>query len=60
MRQLALEEASVRHSLVNLRGFPCVHTLETRGKLWLHGAHFDIATGELRALDPATGVFSPV
>lgn len=59
-RQLALEEASVVNSIANLRSFPCVRILEERGKLKLHGAHFAIATGELRALDKTTGKFSPV
>ncbi|MGD9867369.1 MAG: carbonic anhydrase, partial [Hyphomicrobiales bacterium] len=59
-RQLALEEASVINSLANLRSFPCVRILEERGKLQLHGAHFAIATGQLRALDETTGKFGPV
>ncbi|MDH3579384.1 MAG: carbonic anhydrase [Hyphomicrobiales bacterium] len=57
-RQLALEQANVRGALANLRTFPCVTELETRGKLALHGAHFDIANGDLMVLDPETGAFS--
>ena len=57
-RQTALERASVRHSIANLRSFPCVSILEDRGRLSLHGAWFDIADGELWTMEPATGDFS--
>ncbi len=57
VERLAL--ASVEQSLVNLRAFPCVRTLEERGKLGLHGAYFDIATGVLMRLDAATQRFVP-
>lgn len=59
-RQLALEQANIRNALANLRTFPCVTELEAKGKLELHGAHFDIANGELMVLDPETGAFTPV
>lgn len=59
-RQTALERASVRQSLANLRTFPCVSILEGRGRLKLHGAWFDISTGELWALDGTTGEFLPM
>jgi carbonic anhydrase len=55
--QLALEYAGVRQSLDNLRTFPCVRLLEERGRLSLHGAWFDIGSGELRVLDPASDRF---
>ncbi len=55
--QLALEYAGVRQSLVNLRSFPCVRILEEKGRLSLHGAWFDIGSGELRLLDPRTDRF---
>ena len=58
-RQTALERASIRHSVANLRSFPFVSILEDRGRLHLHGAWFDIADGELWTMDPATGDFSP-
>ena len=58
-RQTALERVSIRHSVANLRSFPCVSILEDRGRLHLHGAWFDIADGELWTMDPATGDFSP-
>ena len=57
-RQTALERASIRHSLANLRSFPCVSILEDRGRLHLHGAWFDIADGELWTMNPATGDFA--
>ena len=59
-RQTALERASVRHSLANLRTFPCVSVLEDRGRLTLHGAWFDISTGELWAMNKQTGDFEPM
>jgi len=59
-RQTALERISVRHSLANLRTFPFVAEREGRGELSLHGAWFDIATGELWVMDPETGEFERV
>ncbi|QRM53616.1 carbonic anhydrase [Sinorhizobium sp. BG8] len=56
-RQRALERVSIRNSLSNLRTFPCVRLLEEGGKLALHGAWFDISTGELWVMDAATGDF---
>ena len=57
-RQTALERISVRQSIDNLRTFPCVSILEEKGRLVLHGAWFDISTGELWIMDPGTGDFS--
>ncbi|MFC3073949.1 carbonic anhydrase [Shinella pollutisoli] len=56
-RQRALERVSIRNSLANLRTFPCVRILEERGRLQLHGAWFDISTGELWIMDAKTGDF---
>jgi carbonic anhydrase len=56
-RQIALERISIRNSISNLRTFPCVKILEDRGKLKIHGAWFDISTGELWIMDPQTGDF---
>jgi carbonic anhydrase len=56
-RQTAMERISIRYSLANLRTFPCVSILEGKGRLSLHGAWFDISTGELWAMNPATGDF---
>lgn len=57
-RQFALEHISIRNSIVNLRSFPCVKILEEHGKLAIHGAWFDISTGELWVMDPASGDFA--
>jgi len=57
-RQTALERISVRQSIDNLRTFPCVNILEEKGHLGLHGAWFDISTGELWVMDPGTSDFS--
>uniref|UniRef100_UPI00313E68D8 carbonic anhydrase n=2 Tax=Rhizobium sp. CFBP 8762 TaxID=2775279 RepID=UPI00313E68D8 len=56
-RQTALERVSIRNSIANLRTFPCVKILEDRGKLNLHGAWFDISSGELWVMNQATGDF---
>lgn len=55
-----LAEASVKQSLDNLRSFPCVKILEEKGRLALHGAFFDVMSGKLRALNPATGKFAAI
>lgn len=56
-RQTALERISIRYSLANLRTFPCVQILERKERLTLHGAWFDISTGELWVMNPETGDF---
>ncbi|PWW00577.1 carbonic anhydrase [Hoeflea marina] len=56
-RQVALERISIRNSIANLRTFPCVKILEDRGSMQLHGAWFDISSGELWVMDPQTGDF---
>lgn len=57
-RQTALERISIRNSITNLRTFPYVSELEAAGKLTVHGAWFDIKTGELWIMDTQTGEFS--
>lgn len=57
-RQTMLERLSIRNSIQNLRTFPYVRALETEGKLALHGAWFDISTGELWIMDDKTGDFA--
>jgi carbonic anhydrase len=59
-RQTALEHISIRHSIENLRTFPCVSILEGKGKLTLHGAWFDISFGELWTMNTETGDFTRV
>jgi carbonic anhydrase len=56
-RQRALERISIRHSISNLRTFPCVSILEKKGRLNVHGAWFDISTGELWVMNQETGDF---
>ncbi len=56
--QLAMEYAGVRQSLKNLRTFPFVDQQVEAGELQIHGAWFDIGSGELRVMDPDTEVFS--
>jgi carbonic anhydrase len=59
-RQQAMEFATVRQSLANLETFPFVRERLGAGAMALHGAWFDIATGELLVLDSATQAFAPV
>lgn len=56
-RQTALERISIRNSLDNLRSFPEIRAREQEGKVHLHGAWFDISTGELWVMDPETRDF---
>ena len=55
-----LELASIEQSLANLLTFPCIRDLVLKGKLFLHGAFFAVATGELLVRNPETGAFEPV
>lgn len=55
--QPQLERAGIRASINNLRTFPFIKQLEDSGELTLHGAHFNIPTGELTILDNETGQF---
>ncbi|WP_338721313.1 carbonic anhydrase [Devosia sp. XK-2] len=50
-RQTAMERISIRNSIRNLRTFPYVKSLEDEGVLAVHGAWFDISTGELWIMD---------
>ena len=56
-RQTALERISIRNSIRNLRTFPYVADLEAAGKLAVHGAWFDISTGELWIMNSESGDF---
>jgi carbonic anhydrase len=57
-RQRAMEFASIRQTIENLRTFPWIRSLEEIGELELHGAWFDISTAELYLLDKKTGRFT--
>ena len=56
-RQTQMERLSVRESIERLRQFPLVAEGEREGRLALHGAWFDIESGELWAMDAETGDF---
>ncbi len=53
----ALEQEGIKMSIKNLRSFPFVREREEKGKLNLHGAHFDIKTGTLSILNHSRGEF---
>ena len=57
---MRLEQASLIASIENLMTFPFVRTRCEAGELALHGAYFDVATGELAALDRDSGRFAAV
>lgn len=59
-RQTAMERISIRNSIRNLRTFPYVARLEQEGKLAVHGAWFDISTGELWIMDDKGDFIRPV
>ena len=56
----ALEKEGVKTSIKNLRSFPFVREREEKGKLNLHGAHFDISSGVLSILNHSRGEFFPL
>jgi len=56
--QECLECEGIAASLDNLRTFPCISTLEAQGRLSLHGAHYDIGSGDLKVLNPQDRCFS--
>ncbi|MDC9822157.1 carbonic anhydrase [Devosia sp. ZB163] len=58
-RQTTLERFSIRNSIANLRTFPYVRKLEEEGKLAVHGAWFDISTGELWVMNSDGDFYRP-
>lgn len=56
----ALEHASIRHSIENLKTFPCIKERLADGRIRLRGAYFDIADGTMLSLDPDSGQFVPL
>ncbi len=56
-RHTMLERISIRNSIHNLRSFPYVAELESKDQLALHGAWFDIKSGELWIMDHESGEF---
>lgn len=59
-KQEALEKEAIKQSINNLRTFPFVKEQEEKGRLALHGTHFDIKTGTLTVLNHSRGVFYPL
>ena len=59
-KQEALEKEAIKQSINNLRTFPFVKEQEEKGRLALHGAHFDIKTGTLSVLNHSRGSFYPL
>lgn len=55
-----LEIASLLRSLAALRTYPCIQSLEGRGRIRLHACYFDIATGLLSSVDETTETVTPV
>lgn len=58
-RQTMLERFSIRNSISNLRTFPYIKNLEDEGKLAIHGAWFDISTGELWVMNEDGDFYRP-
>ncbi len=58
-RQTMLERFSIRNSIANLRTFPYVRDLEATGELSVHGAWFDISSGELWVMDAEGDFYRP-
>jgi len=59
-KQRLLELEGIKNSIKNLRTFPFVRKEEEKGRLALHGAFFDIATGTLSVLNHSRGEFFPL
>jgi carbonic anhydrase len=59
-RQRALEFASIRPGIANLKTVPMIASLASIGEIELHGAWFDISTGELLVLDESHGTFERI
>lgn len=59
-KQKLLELEGIKTSISNLRTFPFVKEVEDKGRLSLHGAYFDIASGTLSVLNHSRGEFFPL
>ncbi|WP_341759972.1 carbonic anhydrase [Candidatus Endowatersipora endosymbiont of Watersipora subatra] len=55
--QRKLEEQSIRQSISNLKTFPYVSSLLKKNQIHLHGAWFDISSGDLWTLDSRSDLF---
>jgi carbonic anhydrase len=56
----ALEKEGVKTAIRNLRTFPFITEAENKGRLALHGAYFDIASGTLSVLNHSRNEFFPL
>ena len=56
----ALEKEGVKTAITNLRTFPFITDAENKGRLSLHGAYFDIASGTLSVLNHSRNEFFPL
>lgn len=59
-RLQSLEHESIKVSLENLLTFPFVRDAVDNGRLAMHGAWTDIASGELHAYDGSLDDFRPI
>lgn len=59
-KQRLLELEGIKTSIKNLRTFPFIAEAEDKGRLSLHGAYFDIATGTLSVLNHSRNEFFPL
>jgi carbonic anhydrase len=55
-----LTELNVMAQLRSLSAHPCVARAMRRGSVRIHGWVYEIPTGEIHCLDPATGSFRPL
>ena len=56
----ASRKRGVKTAIRNLRTFPFITDAENKGRLSLHGAYFDIATGTLSVLNHSRNEFFPL
>jgi carbonic anhydrase len=59
-RLAAVTQQNVCVQLENLASYPWVRDRQSAGSLELHGWVYDIPTGQVEAMNPATGRFHPV
>lgn len=59
-KQKLLEMEGIKTSIKNLRTFPFITQAEDKGRLALHGAYFEIATGTLSVLNHSRNAFFPL
>jgi carbonic anhydrase len=59
-KERALEKEGVKTAIKNLRTFPFISERENSGRLSLHGAYFEVATGTLSVLNQSRNEFFPL